>query len=312
MNAKENGGTAAPANDKPAADTNRATVPNNLDHIAVSGLMEGSFSGPFEMDFEGNHTLIIGANGQVTLYRASRTSPVAFIARDAKVHISSGMVDCDMEVHAQGPGGELTVTVQDLSGINIVPVDSKWLSLEKGILEAAYDLEGKFGRRRMGKILAGSNTVSTIGGTTDDLRLFGRFRRYSVSQVVAKLDEMLNSGLLEFVNETTFPTVNITSSGEERMLELRKELGTVDLAFGDPDEDSESTPYVAALKEWRTKKCQEDNAPPYIVLRNDAIKHLAKKRPADIEQLSEIRGVGPSTLERYGEEIISILKAVEV
>ena len=70
-------------------------------------------------------------------------------------------------------------------------------------------------------------------------------------------------------------------------------------------------PVIDALREWRTNKCKEASLPVYIVLRNDAINNISKTLPKDLETLADVKGIGPTTLERYGEDILEVLKNVE-
>ncbi len=312
MNTQEESGTVAPAKEQTATQHSEETaIPNNFDHMVVSGLMEGTFSGPFEMDFEGNHTILIGSNGTIAVYRATRTTPVCFISKDADIHISTRMIDCEVEIHAEADGKELTATVTSLSGMSGVPVDGKWLDLEKGILEAAHQLDGIFGRRRMAAILAGSNSPSTFNGTLETLRLYGRFKRHSVTKIVRKIDVLIEKGLLKRDEEDRFPRVKLTTKGAHRMRELRQDLGVVDLAFGNPEAREADVELVEKLTLWRNEKSSKEEVPRYIVLKNDAINNISQEKPGTLEELSRVVGVGPATLENYGQEVLAVISGKE-
>ena len=309
MNDNTEGAAAPETKDEESFDEKMKevmNVPNNFDHMVISGLMEGTFSGPFEMDFEGNHTLIIGSSGMCSLYRSSRTSPVTFIAKGAKVDLRPNVDDFELVVSAVGQNSEMVISIIDISGISAVPVDGKWLSIEKGILEGVYSLPTKIGKKKLARILVGSNTVSTLKGSPENLRLFGRFTRLGVSAVVDEIDEAIQEGYLE-VSEGQFPTLSISEKGIERMTALRNELGVVDLAFGITELTDEEKKFTEALRNWRADAAKEANVPQYIVLRNDAIRNIVKDIPADLEALSDISGVGPSTLEKYGTDILEVL-----
>ena len=261
MNEENQEGAATP-NDQPTEPVEqKLNVPNNFDHLVMSGLCEGSFTGPFDMEFEGNHTLVVGSSGMVAIYRASRTSPVAFIAKGAEINISSGDVDSDVVITAKGPGAEMEVVFQDLAGISAVPVDGKWLSIEKGILEAVHDLDGKYGRRRLGRILSGACTLSTVTGNLQNLKLFGRFKRCSASEIVENIDSLVEAGFLEVDTNSNFPTIGITEKGHKKMVSLRTELGVVDLAFGDPEATEDTKAISDALRAWRVKQSKDDDVP---------------------------------------------------
>ena len=48
--------------------------------------------------------------------------------------------------------------------------------------------------------------------------------------------------------------------------------------------------------------------PAYAIFNNDTIDLIAVQRPTDLGQLSNIRGIGPSTLRQHGDAIIKIVR----
>jgi hypothetical protein len=62
------------------------------------------------------------------------------------------------------------------------------------------------------------------------------------------------------------------------------------------------------LESWRKRKAAEEGKPAYIILTNDSLAQLAREKPATIDDLRRIRGIGPVKLERYGEEILAVVK----
>lgn len=63
-----------------------------------------------------------------------------------------------------------------------------------------------------------------------------------------------------------------------------------------------------ALKMWRREEAYTQEIPPYIIFRDATLKDIVRVYPADVRELGEIRGVGQSKLERYGEDVIRILQ----
>jgi superfamily II DNA helicase RecQ len=76
-------------------------------------------------------------------------------------------------------------------------------------------------------------------------------------------------------------------------------------------DDSFSEPQrllYARLREWRKGKAQENGVPVYIVATNTELKQLVVQSPYTIEALKNIKGFGKKKIERYGKEIISLIK----
>lgn len=63
-----------------------------------------------------------------------------------------------------------------------------------------------------------------------------------------------------------------------------------------------------ALYEWRSHKSSEENLAPNIIARNSWLKEIIKLRPATLRDLVNIKGFGERRANKYGKEIIAIIK----
>ncbi len=64
-------------------------------------------------------------------------------------------------------------------------------------------------------------------------------------------------------------------------------------------------PLFEHLREWRATV--SEGKPAYTVFPDATLVAITARRPADVQQLSAIKGVGPSKLERFGEDVLSIV-----
>jgi DNA helicase-2/ATP-dependent DNA helicase PcrA len=64
-----------------------------------------------------------------------------------------------------------------------------------------------------------------------------------------------------------------------------------------------------ALSEWRKKRAKAEEIPAYIVFHNSVLAAIADAKPRSIGELSEVAGVGPAKLERYGDEVLGVVAA---
>jgi DNA helicase II / ATP-dependent DNA helicase PcrA len=98
--------------------------------------------------------------------------------------------------------------------------------------------------------------------------------------------------------------LTLTWSGKpSRFLgELGIEIAT--RAAVEPDD-----PLYAALKRWRLERATADDMPAYIVFHNSTLAEIAGRRPRDLSELGAVPGVGPTKLERYGEDVLAVLGA---
>jgi superfamily II DNA helicase RecQ len=62
------------------------------------------------------------------------------------------------------------------------------------------------------------------------------------------------------------------------------------------------------LEVWRKAKAAREGKPAYIILTNESLQRIAREKPQTLDALSEIKGIGPVKLERFGEEILAVLQ----
>jgi ATP-dependent DNA helicase RecQ len=65
-----------------------------------------------------------------------------------------------------------------------------------------------------------------------------------------------------------------------------------------------------ALRTLRAEIAQRDGVPAYVVFPDRTLLEIAARRPQSVASLSDVRGVGPVKLERYGEEFLRVVRAV--
>jgi DNA helicase-2/ATP-dependent DNA helicase PcrA len=64
---------------------------------------------------------------------------------------------------------------------------------------------------------------------------------------------------------------------------------------------------VDALKRWRKERASADRVPAYIVLSDAHLEGIASRRPTSLDALARCTGIGPTKLERYGDEIVAVI-----
>ncbi|HEX7950532.1 MAG TPA: ATP-dependent DNA helicase UvrD2 [Candidatus Limnocylindrales bacterium] len=70
---------------------------------------------------------------------------------------------------------------------------------------------------------------------------------------------------------------------------------------------SERSPLSNALRAWRTARARTDAVAPFIVFHDRTIEAIAERRPQTIAELRRVPGVGPTKLDRYGEEVLGVI-----
>ncbi|HET7046180.1 MAG TPA: ATP-dependent DNA helicase UvrD2 [Gaiellaceae bacterium] len=66
-------------------------------------------------------------------------------------------------------------------------------------------------------------------------------------------------------------------------------------------------PLYESLRAWRRERAQADAVPAYVVFHDATLAEIAARRPQTIGELSQIAGVGPTKLDRYGDDVLAAL-----
>jgi ATP-dependent DNA helicase RecQ len=63
-----------------------------------------------------------------------------------------------------------------------------------------------------------------------------------------------------------------------------------------------------ALRQWRLSEAKAQGVPPYVIFHDSVLREVAAVRPATLDALGQIKGVGASKLERYGAAVLAALR----
>jgi DNA helicase-2/ATP-dependent DNA helicase PcrA len=65
---------------------------------------------------------------------------------------------------------------------------------------------------------------------------------------------------------------------------------------------------LAALRTWRRRRAATDRVPAFLVAHDRTLADIARRRPVDRTALRSCHGIGPARLDRYGDELLAVLK----
>ena len=63
------------------------------------------------------------------------------------------------------------------------------------------------------------------------------------------------------------------------------------------------------FREWRREKAEQQGVPVFLIARNRELLDLVKQAPKTVEALRDIRGFGKKKIERYGQEVLGMVRA---
>jgi DNA helicase-2/ATP-dependent DNA helicase PcrA len=66
-------------------------------------------------------------------------------------------------------------------------------------------------------------------------------------------------------------------------------------------------PLAEQLRAWRRKRAEADGVPAYVVFNDRTLAALTERQPRSRGELLAVEGIGPSKLDRYGDELLTLL-----
>jgi DNA helicase II / ATP-dependent DNA helicase PcrA len=66
-------------------------------------------------------------------------------------------------------------------------------------------------------------------------------------------------------------------------------------------------PLAEQLRAWRRKRAEADGVPAYVVFNDRTLAALSERQPHSRGELLAVEGIGPSKLDKYGDELLALL-----
>jgi len=70
--------------------------------------------------------------------------------------------------------------------------------------------------------------------------------------------------------------------------------------------DSAAQTLWVALRAWRLDESRRQELPPYVIFHDATLVEVARRRPASLDALADIPGIGRSKLDRYGAALLAV------
>jgi ATP-dependent DNA helicase RecQ len=162
-------------------------------------------------------------------------------------------------------------------------------ALRQAVLGAATAARPAVGRTGLDQILRGLDRVRARYG---DVPGFGSAAGLARAAVLAAIDAAVSEG-------------ELSSSGGARPV-LRPPGAA---AVPPPAALPVDADLAARLRGWRLERSRSDGVPAYVVLTNACLDEVCRRLPGDEEELLDVPGMGPARIERYGQDLLELVRA---
>ncbi len=181
-------------------------------------------------------------------------------------------------------------------------------------LSAILRTEEWFGAGHLIDILLGTETDKVRQRGHDNLPTFGVGGEYSRSQWQAIFRQMMGHDLIR-PDPARHGAMKMTDAAlpllrDETTITLRKD--TIKAAATRRPAvkqmvSEEDAPLLSALKAKRRALAEAAKVPAYIIFTDRTLIEMAERRPANLDQMAGISGVGAKKLENYGDAFLEVI-----
>ncbi|WP_426288415.1 DNA helicase RecQ [Enterococcus durans] len=177
------------------------------------------------------------------------------------------------------------------------------------VLSCIKRMGENYGKQMLMKVLAGSKEQKVKNFGFDRLSTYGLLKKYAQKDILQLIEFLISDGYLLSVSGE-YPVLKVTESGiavltGKKQVFKKEPKKVVQLS----DEAADSL--FEALRELRTDLASEAGVPPYVVFSDSTLKEMSQQRPQNRLAFLQIKGVGQSKLDKYGEAFLAVIKEAQ-
>ena len=174
------------------------------------------------------------------------------------------------------------------------------------VLSCLKRMGENYGKQMLMKVLAGSKEQKLRALGFERLSTYGLMKNQSQKETMQLIEYLISNGYLLTINGE-YPVLKVTERGIQVLkgqeAVYRKEPKKVQQLS-----DEETDTLFEVLRELRTDLASEAGVPPYVVFSDSTLKEMSRIRPSSRLEMLQIKGVGQSKLDKYGEAFLSRIK----
>ncbi len=186
------------------------------------------------------------------------------------------------------------------------------------VLAAIYRTGQRFGAGHIVDVLVGKETEKVLMNGHHNQAVFGKGEELDAKGWQSVIRQLTASGLI-IVDTAGFGSLQLGAGARdvfkhERKITLRKDqpkkAADTKRALRKAVEIPEhAAALFDALRAERSRLAKEQGVPPYVIFHDTTLKAMAMARPASLDDMTELPGLGAAKLERYGRSFLKVIRA---
>ena len=173
------------------------------------------------------------------------------------------------------------------------------------ILSCVYRTRERYGIAVLIDVLRGMVGPKIINDRLNQLSTYGIMKDYSSKFIRDLIKTLIDFGYVN-LKEGTYSMLKLN----EKSYNILKSKQKVMLKISSENEEKViNSELFNKLRSWRKDTAIREGIKPYIIFSDATLIELCNKLPKNEDELLEIRGMGEKKFEKYGEELLKLLKS---
>ncbi len=182
------------------------------------------------------------------------------------------------------------------------------------IMSCVYRCSERFGASHIAKVLAGSNEAKIVQFGHDKMSTWGLMKDVPRRQISDWVEQLLSQNYLAKTGE--FPVVSITPTGWQvlrgeltpKLWKTVTEKAQVTKTQILDSWEGVDRDLFEQLRGLRTELAAAQQVPAFIIFSDATLRDVARRRPADNQNLLAVHGIGERKATDYGERVIALVQ----
>ena len=172
------------------------------------------------------------------------------------------------------------------------------------IFSCILRMKERFGTTLIAEVLRGSKNKKVLDLGFEKLSTYGIIKQYTVKEIRDLINVLTAEDYLSLA-DGQFPVVRLKDKAVAVLKNEEKVFQKVEKRKAKAVRD---TGLFEILRSLRKEISEREKVPPYIIFADSALREMSEYFPVNKKEMLNIKGVGESKLNKYGEEFIQIIK----